>query len=324
MRQLILIVLVLVTNPIFSQESKPTLRLTSDIWPPFTNVEGQRTIALDIVEMALTRSGIEFSFQIQEFTEVISGINEKKYEGSAALWINSERQKSLLFSEPYLQNQLILVGRKGINVNFSDLVLLEGKKVGVIEDYAYGESLLHPNVDWVYGKSDQENLDRLLAGQLDYILVEALLIQYLFRTQLADVKNYLSVGVRPLLVKTLHFAIRKDISEGDKIIESFNQEIKNMIADGSYNDILDLSWIHADVDGDGIPELVLEGEAAGLEAPANPYNVFYSKPVGSKDRYYIDGNIYEGWENVPSESKLAIPKVPPGYEGKGELKIRLK
>ena len=39
-------------------------------------------------------------------------------------------------------------------------------------------------------------------------------------------------------------------------IEKFNAEIKKMQADGTYNIILRLDWIRADVDGDGRTELV--------------------------------------------------------------------
>ena len=322
MRRLLLLVLFFTTNLVFAQDN--TLVLTSDIWPPFTNVDNQRAIALDIVEMALSRNNIAVKYDIQEFTEVIEGINKGNFDGSAALWINEERKEHLIFSDPYLHNQLILVGKKGAPVDMDDLHLLEGKKVGIIGDYAYGDSLKHKNIEWVYGDSDQQNLDHLLAGQLDYILVESLLIQYLLKTQLADVRAFLSIGHKPMILKTLHFALRKDVSNAEEIITKFNEEIKAMVTDGSYHDILDLDWIHMDVDGDGIPELVLDGDAAGLQAPQNTYNVFYSQPSSSSNRFYVNGQIYEGWENVPSESKLEIPKVAPEYEGKGELKLRLK
>ena len=35
------------------------------------------------------------------------------------------------------------------------------------------------------------------------------------------------------------------------IISDFNRNIQSMMADGSYNEILELNWIKTDVDGDG-------------------------------------------------------------------------
>ena len=68
MNKLLLIYLVLVTT--FAAAQTETLNLSSDIWPPFTDVEGEKSIALDIVENALARSGIKAEYTILEFEEV--------------------------------------------------------------------------------------------------------------------------------------------------------------------------------------------------------------------------------------------------------------
>lgn len=289
----------------FSQTSE--LKLASDIWPPFTNVPAEKSFALDLVREALSRMGIRTRIEIVEFEKVIEGIDAGIYDGSGALWMNTERKKKYLFSNPYLQNQLILVGKKGSDVSARSIGDLTGKRIGVVKNYAYGEELTDSRtIVLVKGKSDQQNLERLLSEKIDYMLVDALLIQYLLKYQLNDVTEFLEIADNGLIVRSLHFAIRKDIPEAKQIMTGFNEEIQKMIADGTYHKILELNWIRADIDGDGQFELVLDGDKAGLEAPENTYEVFINQPDTGRseiNRFYIDGTIYNNWEEVPEHYK---------------------
>jgi len=285
------------------------LKLASDVWPPFTDIRDKNSVATDLVEEALHRTGIKLENQIIDFTDVIQGIKKGAYHGSSALWKNDEREDIMLFSAPYLQNQLVLVGLKGANVNARQLTELANRKVAIVESYAYGREVEEASkVRFVRGKSDQENLEQLFNGKVDYILVDDLLIQYLVNYQQKEAAKFLEIGTVPLLIRSLHFAIRKDVPNADQIIHQFNDEIVKMMADGTYNRILHLNWIQADVDGDGQLEMVLGGDHAGVKAPSNSYSVYFqnSDSVSSNShKYYIDGQIYNDWEEIPDTYKVA-------------------
>ena len=318
MHRILFISLLFLSTTILAQTT--SLKLASDVWPPFTNIETEKSIAIDIVQSALTRLNIESDMQIIDFGNVMLGIRTDKYDGSAALWLDEEREKWLLFSNAYLENQLILVGRKGSNVNVSSFSSLQNKSIGVVEDYAYGDSVMKKEgIQIVHGKSDQQNVERLMSKKVDYILVDALLLQYLFKYQMNDVSEFLEIGTSPLLTKSLHFAIRKEIPGATEIISMFNSEIDTMILDGTYHDILELNWIKADVDGDGEMEMILKGNRAGVDAPDHTYDVIYSEGSSSANRYYINGQVYKSWDEVPKESKIEFPKIEaqpvPGYGG---------
>ena len=170
------------------------LKLASDKWPPFTNEQPHRAFALDLVNEALNRSGLKAETQILAFNEVIDGIRQKKFDGSAALWYTEDREKELLFSAPYLQNRLIVVGRKGADVSMKSFADLKGKKVAVVGSYAYGSDVEDTEVELIQGISDQQNLERLLKQEVDYMLVDALLMEYMLTHQKNEVVNYLQVG----------------------------------------------------------------------------------------------------------------------------------
>jgi len=302
----------LLISSFVSQAQTTELKLASDIWPPFTNVEGEKSLALDLVKEALSRIDITSSTKITDFSEVLLAIDRGEFDGSAAFWISPEREKKYVFSKPYLNNQLILVGRKGSMVKGISIADLDSKRVGVVENYTYGDPK-NSNVIIVEGKSDQKNLERLLSKQIDYMLVDALLIQYMLKYQINDVTEHLEIGDTPFMIKPLHFALRKDIIDVQRIMTLFDEEILEMIADGSYNTILELNWIKSDIDGDGKMELILQGDHAGTKEPMTAYSILAeeanNQTMNNSYRYIIDGQTYEGWENIPDKYKI---KISPG------------
>ncbi|HSC54070.1 MAG TPA: transporter substrate-binding domain-containing protein [Phnomibacter sp.] len=313
MKRLLLLTLLLATVVGYSQTT--TLKLASDVWPPYTDVSSKFALAIDLVREALSRNHVKEQTKILDFTAVITGISKKQFDGSAALWRSPEREKYLLFSEPYLENRLILVGKKGSNVSADSLSQLRGHKVAIVESYAYGAVLNQANgVQIVKGKNSQQNLDRLLKGEVDYILADALLVEYLLKFQSEEVAKFLEIGSNAFVRLPLHFAIRKDYPGAQKIIDSFNVTIKKMIVDGTYNRILKLNWVSTDVDGDGLPELVLSGNKAGTEAPANSYNIMGQPGAASNKNahYVIEGKLYPDWNSVPGKYKIpgASPATP--------------
>jgi len=316
------ILLGLLQPALWAAEKQPEVRLASDVWPPFTNVFGQPRFAMELVHEALARAGVVAETSVVDWTEVISGIRDSKFDGSAAMWRNSERESYLLFSQPYLENRLVLVGRKGSDVDAATLEELSSKRIAVVERYAYGEAVDDAGgVELVEGTGDQENLEKLLRGEVDYMLVDQLLIRYLLEHQQEEAIEHLEIGTTPLVQRGLHFAIRRDFPGADSIIDRFNLQIRNMLSDGTYNGILQLNWIQADVDGDGRMELIPMNEMVGDEPPLMGYRIVVpteaGAPIQVTKRFYVGGRIYEDWDTIPARYKVSaesnnadIPSTP--------------
>ena len=293
----------------------PMLRLVSDHWPPFTTEPGSARVAIELVQRALTRAGRSSSSTIlsSRFARVVERIQSGEFDGSAALWKTAEREEFLRFSVPYLENRLVLVGREGSPVEVRSMAELAGKRVATVSAYAYGEILsTTTGPEFVLGKSDEANLQRLLDAEVDYVLADELLIHHVFKHQAEEAERALEVGRTPLVSRKLHFAVRKDLPGSKEIVQRFDEEIRAMMADGSYHRALDVDWIWADIDGDGVSELVLRGTQAGVTAPENSYDVLSADGYSPKEKppaFVIEGVVYQEWEAVPDRYKVQIDRT---------------
>jgi len=282
------------------------LRLASDPWAPFTDVAGKPRVALEIVETALREEGIAAGTRIVPSGDLSRALESGDIDGSAALWRDEAREKVLLFSEPYLENRMVLIGRRGATVDGVDFEKLKGKTVALVTTWAYGIDEKTAGPTFVRGPDLQANLDALLAGKVDFMVVDDIVAEFLLERYQEESYRYLAIGRTPVLRRPLHFAVRRTVPDAERIIEAFNSRVRTMIKDGSYNRILSVNWIRADVDGDGVEDLVLGGTRAGTAAPTAAYGVYSAAsdaPRGA-GAIYVDGTRYATWAEVPDEYKV--------------------
>jgi polar amino acid transport system substrate-binding protein len=313
---LFLAVLAISAIPMRGTAQTRQLHLASTPWPPFTNTPGQARFAIDLVHAALERVGITADTTIVEEGTLTPALLSGRFDGSAALWRDDERELTLIFSQPYLQNRLILVGRRGSDVSATTLAGLPGKRIALVNGFSYGEVVANTKgPTYVAASSVEDSLQKVLAGDADYALMDELVVQYLIRSYPEEVRTRLALGSVPLLVRSLHFAVRRDLPDAQSIVDRFNAELRRMIADRSYHRLLQLEWIDADVDGDGRTESVPASDRAGLNPPDRGYELLTAsapelQPV-SNPRFYLGGQVYEGWSNVPDRYKVGDPRQTP-------------
>jgi polar amino acid transport system substrate-binding protein len=303
--------------------SSPAVRLVSDEWPPFTDVEGKPREALDLVESALLRSGVRSAFSIMSWSKALGLLEKGQLDGSAAIWKNAEREKYLLFSRPYLENRLVLVARKGTNVSQSSLSELAGERLALTKGYAYGAELTQEaNLRRTFFDSDAECLRAVLKGQADYLLLDELMVQHLFRAYPDRAQRLIVSGSVALETHPLHLALRRDYPGAAQLIADFERNIEGMMKDGTYNVLLHTPWIRKDVNGDGSLDYVASSKVAvgpGKD-PAlthSGYPVFdpSKRFAGMETRapaYLIDGKSYNNWGDAATTLDHAGTKPAEG------------
>ena len=301
------------------------LTLASTPWPPLTDATGRARFALDLVEEALKRIGVSATTTIIPEGSLTPALINRQFSGSAALWRDAERERTLLFSEPYLENRLMLVGRSGSDVSATSFAALAGKRLALVQGYSYGDSLTNvPTVTVVPARTIEESIEQVLSGAADYALIEELVIEYLVENYPKEVGTRLALGIMPLLKRTLHLALRRDLPDAQAIITRFNAVLPTMIADRSYHRLLHIQWLETDIDGDGSTEFMPSDNSVSASAPSRAYQLFTptagksSTPPESK-HFYIGGTMYEDWARVPNAMKVKAEGAPAPFSAGGSI-----
>jgi len=284
------------------------LRLVSTIWPPFTNNTGQPRFALDLVEEGTRRIGVTTTTAFVEAAKFTPALLTGPFDGSGAAWKDPERERALLFSQPYLENRLILVARRGGDVSAKALAELKGKRIAIVEGYSYGDTIDTAGPTFVRSRGEEDSLALLLKSAVDYTLMDELVVEYIVDHHPEEARTRLQFGARPLITRQLFFAVRRTLPDAQSIVDRFNGQLRAMITDHTYHKLLHVAWISVDVDGDGQMEYVPDSDKAGPKPPQRAYLLFSpdkpaSAPAEPPKRFMMGGNIYTSWATVPDQFK---------------------
>jgi ABC-type amino acid transport substrate-binding protein len=293
-----------------SAQAPQPLTLVSTEWPPFTNVAGQARFALDLVEAALGRMGRTAKTSIVSPAAFTRELLTGAYDGSAAAWKDAERERVLLFSDPYLENRLVLVGRHLAEVSAGTLGELAGKRIAIVEGYSYGDAVDRAGPVFVRTRSEEDSLARLLKGDVDYTLMDDLVVQY-HRQQLPEgggreTADWIHAGGQA----ELYLAIRRSRADAQAIVDGFNGQVRRMIADRTYHRLLHVEWIRADINGDGIEENVPREDKVGPTSPERVYRLFSKSDSPTAPGFYLGGTTYSDWASVPESYREVNPDYP--------------
>jgi ABC-type amino acid transport substrate-binding protein len=300
-------------QPELSAQSR-SLTLVSTAWAPFTDGPGQPRFALDLVEAALGRIHVTSRTTIVSAEEFTTKLLSTDFDGSGALWRDTTRERVLLYSQPYLENRLVLIGRHGADVSAPSLGALKGKRIAIVEGFSYGGMIEASGPLWVRTPSEEDSLAQLLKGDADYTLMDELVVSYIVSNYPRESESRLQIGTTPLLTRELYLAISRTRPDAQSIVSGFNQQIRNMIKDRTYHRLLHVDWIAADVNGDGIIDYVPADDRPGPLAPTHAYSVFSTPSSTSAQQgkvdFYVGGNIYADWLAVPDAYKHTNPNQP--------------
>jgi polar amino acid transport system substrate-binding protein len=301
----------------------PPLSLVSTAWPPFTNAPGQPRFALDLVESAFARIGLTAKTTIVSADEYTPSLFALSFDGSAAAWRDPERERVLMFSQPYLENRLVLVGRYGADVSAKALADLKGKRLAIVGGYSYGDAIDRAGPVLVRSSGEEDSLSQLLKGSVDYTLMDELVVQYIVSHYPKEAGTRLQIGSTPLLRRELYLAIRRTRPNAESIITRFNAQLRGMIADRTYHRLLHVDWIRADVNGDGVTEYVPATDRLAPSEPQRFYMLFEPPPPAKKtparSGFYVGGNIYSDWASVPDSYKTASSNPPDARRSTGSI-----
>jgi polar amino acid transport system substrate-binding protein len=230
-------ILWLVVQPATAEQN---LRLMANTSPPYADQKlPQQGLALELVREIFSRTAHRPEITIENWSRAVEGARLGVYDGLAAAWYSEERARDLLYSEPYLRSELIILKRRGDQNDYSDLADLSGGRLGVRVDYAYGVDFDSvPNLILVKENHLIQNLLNLLNGKVDFVIGDQRTIVQQLHEFLADKITRFEVTGISLPPVARHVAVSRSLPDHEKIIADFNRGLSEARKDGSHSAIV--------------------------------------------------------------------------------------
>jgi len=217
-----------------------SVRLVTSQWPPYVdNNNPEKGLGVELVSIALNRKGYQTNTYIDSWQRALEGVQIGVFDATCAIWKTPEREKDLLFSQPYLTNKISFIKKKETELNYRKLSDLQGFVIGIVRDYAYNDEFTQAK-DLIKIPENHiiQNLLKLSEGNIDITLGDEQAINYTLHQYSVGNPAALEFVTPPLAIKGLYLAVSKSNKNAKKIIEDFNQAINEMKQDGSYDQVI--------------------------------------------------------------------------------------
>lgn len=200
-----------------------TIKGCSNPWPPYV-ISKNEGMSIEIVKSAFILSGghtLEASIKLWEhcLKEVKSG----DLDILLAVWKSKLREQDYVFSEPYFENQIVVIKRQKDSSQYKTLQNFEGKRVGVVEGYHYWDAFeASKTIQKDPSGSLITNLRRLQKDRIDVTLDDRLVAKHTLLEGGYD-KNTIHLVSKPVIAKQqTYIAVSIKHPKKDEIISAFN------------------------------------------------------------------------------------------------------
>jgi PAS domain S-box-containing protein len=183
-------------------------------WPPFNYFEYDkaRGLSIDYMDLLATRLGIKIKYITgPSWGEFLRMIKFKKLDLMLNIIKTPEREKYLLFTDPYTRNPNTIVSRK--NNPIKNVAELDGLTVAIVKGFFYEEVLRksYPKIKMLLVKDTLACLKAVSVGKADAALGEQAVVDYIIRKNMLSNLNLsgeASIGDQDL--ENLRIGVRND------------------------------------------------------------------------------------------------------------------
>lgn len=207
---------------------------TNATFPPYEFYDGDDIVGIDaeIAGLLAEKLGLTLEIQDMDFTAIVTSVQAGKIDiGLAGMTVTEERLENVNFTDSYATGVQVIIVKEGSEIASVDD--LEGKLIGVQEGTTghsycsddYGEENV---VAYANGATAVQNL---VSGSVDCVVIDQQPA-----ISFVEANEGLKILDTEYVIEDYAAAISKD-NEG--LMNALNAALKELIADGSIQEILD-------------------------------------------------------------------------------------
>ena len=202
---------------------------TEGTYPPFSmrSADGKLDgLEIRVMKEVAKRLNLEYTPILLKWDSLLIGLQANQYDViSSAMDITAERQKSILFSDGWLESGARVVTRASSPIKSA--ADLKGKTVGALFSSTFAKIAQDAGATVKPYKSETDAMQDLINENVDAVITDSISASYLMKT----VK--LPVTMTPDFVSRIQkgFALKMDKRQ---LVAAINKALTDMKADGTY------------------------------------------------------------------------------------------
>ena len=230
------------------QADSSVIKVSTDPWEPWV-LGNEGEIATDGLAIKFTselfhRMGVDLEINIYPYKRCIYQMKNGKRDLLLMVKKTEERKKYMLFSDLAVTDpQLIYFSKDHIgDFEWNSWKDLQEYTVGVVAGFNYGDfesAAKKYRIKHEVVSSDSQNIRKLLAGRVDFILLSRSTANY-YMTQNPESAKKLKAASTPIDVAKFYFGLSKK-GKAVKYLPKINEVLGEMKRDGSLDKILGLN-----------------------------------------------------------------------------------
>ena len=218
-----------------------TISLATLNWQPFYGEDlPENGFFSALCREAFKRAGYEMELHFMPWKRALEMTKKGKYDGLLGAYYNDKRAESFYFTDPVSNNEESFIQKKGKGIAYTTLDDLKPYKIGGLRGSAPMAELLEQGFKAEETNDEIMSIKKLNADRLDLVIIGKQQFYYALSHDetLASLKEAFEVIEPPFKSYGLFCPITKKKAEGNEIVKKFNQALKEMKSDGTYDKIL--------------------------------------------------------------------------------------
>ncbi len=234
-RGLVLLCLLLSAMLATAAEAPKTMRLASLEWLPYVGADLDREgWSSFVAESAASQAGYRTRIEYFPWTRAMQlGAKDPRYAGYFPAYYTEERAQHCYFSLPIGSSTVGLAYLKSAPVHWRSLHDLSTLKIAVVAGFSNGAAfdalVKQGKLKVDPSPNDMLNLRKLLAGRVDTVVIDRLVLRYLLLTEptLAHERKRIAFHDQRLAELALHICFQRS-ADGREMQQAFDAALQGL------------------------------------------------------------------------------------------------
>ncbi len=245
-----LMVSVIIAGPVYSRlalanDNLIQLVAAADPWPPYIDeTHPSGGVSIEVADAAFRTQGYTVRNEVMPWARALEEVKHARVDLILDAWWSQERSELFIYSRPYMNGPIKFIKRKGDPFEFDDLSSLQGKSIGLVRNYAYGDEFLKARTyDKVLVTHFMQAVQMLALNRIELTIENELVARRRILRDAPELLNQIEFVKQPLSDNYIYVIASYNHPRHVEMISAFNKGLKIILENGIYQKIMDKNYL---------------------------------------------------------------------------------